>query len=85
MLVTGTYHHGVIELPEEYKTLSENTKVRVEIPDQLLLDKAVDPKIEAVMQKVRAILGENCIGKEEMESDTALFIQGLEMAGKYGI
>lgn len=70
MFVTGNYHHGIIELPDEYKKLMDN---------------AVDPKIETVMQKVWAILGVSFIGSEETGSDKALFIQGLEMAGKYGI
>ena len=36
MLVTGHFHNGVIELPEEFRNLKEDTVIKVEIPDEQL-------------------------------------------------
>jgi hypothetical protein len=89
MLVTGYYHKGVIEIPEQYRNLPEHTRVKVEIPDPELKDEPIDPRVDHILRRVSQVFGEGFTAAggagERSVGDGELFLRGIKESGKYGI
>lgn len=84
MIVTGYYHNGKIEIPEEYQNLKENTRVKVEIPQEPQTLPPLHPEVEKLVRGIEAQLGSTYSYTPAEKTDKEIFAEALEDTNKYG-
>jgi hypothetical protein len=84
MIVTGYYHNGKIEIPEEYRNLKENTPVKVEIPRGPEALPPLHPEVEKLVRSMEEQLGSSYSYKPADKTDKEIFAEALKESDKYG-